>query len=113
MGLSSRAEYAELRRVLFGAISGVYVTVGTKVGNAPVAVTLINNTDADLVLSVNGAEDHQDFPAGISIVLDLSSNTVNEKGLYFEKGTQFYIKSLSALPTSGYFSLSYIYGSAD
>jgi len=113
MGLSSRAEYAKLRRVLFGDISGVYATVGTKVEHAPVAVTLINNTDADLVLSTSGAEDNQDFPAGLSIVLDLSSNKVNEKGLYFEKGTQLYIKSLSALPSSGYFSFSYVYGSAD
>lgn len=99
-----------VRSLAFGAISGTYAGIGTSITN-PARIVLIQNfTDAALMISQNGVNDHYPINANSSILLDVSSNQAQGQGGFVAAGTRFYAKQVSAAATSGSIYLTVFYG---
>lgn len=105
---SVRAAWAPLRSLAFGSIGATYTGVGTSL-NTPVRIVhVLNATDASLMFSWNGIDDHFVLPNGGYMVIDLTTNQVNGGGFYLPGAKRLYVKQLG-VPGSGsvYFSLVY------
>ena len=105
---SVRAAWAPLRSLAFGSILATYVGVGTSL-NTPVRIVhILNTTNAALMFSWNGIDDHFVLPTGGYMVIDLTTNQTNGGGFYLPGAKRLYVKQIG-VPGSGsvYFSLVY------
>ena len=76
-------------------------------------VCINNLTNADLMFSLNGVDDHFMVTAETGKVYDITSNTFNTNltGIFaFAIGTRFYVKQLEVPTTKGVY-IEVIYGS--
>lgn len=92
-----------LRTKAYGAITGSYTTIGTAITKNWRMFRIINNTNGDMLISVDGTTDNLFIPAFSFLLYDLSTNAVNvsdSDSFVMAIGTQFYVKYNSA-PTSG------------
>jgi len=113
MSVAIRAEVEEVRRLAFGSIGAAYMGVGTAFKHPIRIVTIKNATDVALSFSKDGIVDWIDVEAGETLVYDLASNKTTEGGFEFAIGTRIYVIEhplVLAAPTTGYVSLSVIYG---
>lgn len=72
----------------------------------------INGTDADVMISFDGTTDNAPILADSFSLYDLTSDEDTNEMFRYEKGTQIYIKYLTA-PTTGTFYLVAIYGKGE
>lgn len=92
-----------LRSLAFGGISGSYAPVGSSLDNNWRMFRVINNTDGDIFVSVDGTNDNLFVPAGSFVLYDIATNTANTSDfdvMVFAMGTRFYVKQSTA-PTKG------------
>lgn len=100
---SSRAQFSAIRTLSFGSISGTYADVGSPLAEPSVAFRITNNTDGDLIFSLDGGDtDHLFVASGSFVLYDVRSNKapVNQDNFAFKVGTQFAVKEVSS-PTTG------------
>lgn len=78
----------------------------------PIRILQIQNeTNAALLFSFDGINDHIFFPSDRGGVYDLTSNKANDgQGWYLSQGTSIYVKE-SGNPTAGTVYVSAFYGS--
>ena len=101
--------HTPLLSAAFGAITGSYTALGTLLEPGRV-MAYINATDADVMLSFNGTDDHIFLMASSSQIWDYQSNAVDSQNNFgMPVGTVVYIKSSSGAPTTGsvYVELAY------
>lgn len=75
-------------------------------------VQFINGTNGDCAISFDGSTDNVPVLAGSFDLYDLTSDQDTNESFRYEKGTQLYIKYLSA-PTSGTFYIVCVYGKGE
>jgi hypothetical protein len=100
----ARAFFEPLRSIAFGGISGAYAAVGTPTSNMIRQFCISNNTQGDMILSVDNtvAAGQMFVAAGGFLLIDVMSNMnprTDDKFL-LPIGTQFYIKQVTA-PVAG------------
>lgn len=76
-----------LREVAFGSINATYTALGTALEHDAFTVSLFNDTNANIYVSVDGSTDHIKVAAQTGRVFDYKTNDMFRK-----KETQFYIK---------------------
>ena len=109
--LAVRWRAEDLRKLAFGSISGSYAALGGALQNPIVQFKIANDTDANIILSYDGINDHE-FVADISFVLfDIGSNKSIGNGLFLAKGDILYVKQESGAPSSGNVYMSAYYPS--
>lgn len=95
------AKFDTLRTLAFGSISGSYAAVGVVLVNPANAFRLINNTNGDMLFSVDGTNDNFFVPASSFVLYDIAANkSYPSNNLQVAAQTQFYVKQSTA-PTSG------------
>ena len=105
-----RAQYEPLRSLASGSISGTYAKVGTPLAHPTSMVYIWNNTDADLLISYDGINDHSFQPTKAGRAIDYGSDKADKAGeLRQAAGTQIYVKQASGAATTGsvYFEIIY------
>lgn len=111
-GRAIRIEFEPLRSIDGLAIpAGTYVggEIGTQMEHGIIQFKIDNLTDAHLVFSIDGINDHFIVcPEGF-FLSDLASNQISQSGLFLAKGVQFYVKQLE-VPTTGTVYLSTMFG---
>ena len=111
MSLAIRLGVEPVRTLAFGAISGVYTGVGTTVIR-PIRMFLIQNlTDAYMMFSFDGINDHIPLANSSYIVLDISSNKGVSQEFTLAQGARLYVKQLAGAPGSGNVYFTTFYGS--
>ena len=105
-----RAEIEPVRSLAFGSISASYATVGTPFVHASRIICFSNNTQGDVFFSRDGSTDELFVASGSFKLFDISTNhrAANQSDLVFVKGTQWYVKQITA-PTSGSVYIETIY----
>jgi hypothetical protein len=98
-----------LRTAAFGAIGAGYTAIGTPFGHAMRIISIKNLTDANLLFSFDGVNDHEIVPTDAGIVWDFCTNRVSTAGAFISVGTTLYVKQ-SGVPTSGAVYVSCFYG---
>lgn len=92
------ADFDAVRELAFGSISGSYADVGSAL-DVPVRAFLIaNNTDGDMMFSLDGGTtDHLFVGAGNFVLFDVQANLGPKDDKYvLAVGTQFAVKQISA-----------------
>lgn len=98
-----------LRSLAFGSIGAAYAGVGTRFNN-PIRIFFAQNmTNASLMFSLDGVNDHFALPAGGFLLLDITGNKANSQGFYIAEESRLYVKEIGN-PTSGSVYLSLFYG---
>lgn len=96
----------------FASISASYAAVGTPLTNNWRMFRIINNTDGDMIFSVDAVNDNLFVPAGSFVLYDIATNTGNTSDgdtLLFALRTQFYVKQSTA-PSKGSVYIEGMYG---
>lgn len=106
--LAIRFAAEALRSIAFGSISASYMGIGTALANPARQLFLQNLTDATLMFSFDGVNDHFPLPASGFLLLDLTANKTIQQGWFLAEGQRLYVKELGT-PTTGsvYFSVFY------
>jgi mannitol-specific phosphotransferase system IIBC component len=108
MSLAIKMKLEPLRSLAFGSIGAAYVGVGSVLSNPARILFIQNLTDAQLLFSLDGIDDHFPLPASGFILLDVSSNKTLGEGLFLAENSRLYVKE-DGTPTSGsvYFTVFY------
>ena len=91
-----------IRTVSHGSITSSYTALGTPLTKNWRIFKITNNTDGDMLFSLDGTTDNIFVPAGSFTLYDLATNSDSVQSDLFvmQIGTQFYIK-YSTAPTLG------------
>ena len=112
MAIEIKVKFEPVRSLAFGSISDIYMGVGTATDHPARMILLQNFTDADLMLSFDGLEDHIPLKFDSSFILDVSSNKTIDTGFFIEKGTRLYVKEIDT-PATGNVYFTVFYGEED
>lgn len=108
-----RARFENLRSLLFSSISGSYAAVGGAFANPVRIVKVSNTTNANLLVSFNGTEDHDIVPANSFVLYDFTSNKANSADyLQLAQNGLVYVKQESSAPTSGTAYVTIVYAAS-
>lgn len=109
---SVRARWEDLRILDWTLITTNYVGLGTPLVNSARTFRIINTTDADLYLGLNGLTHKWSVPANSFVFYDLGANR-SDQGGYMElpAGDRFYVRARTLLPTFGMVELEVCYAS--
>lgn len=112
MSLAIRLMPEPVRSINFADIDDIYKTLGTAM-TRPIRIIFLNNlTNANMMFSFNGINDHLPLPSWGYLLLDITSNKTLPQGFFLAEGQQIYVRKESALeiPTIGNVYLSTFYG---
>lgn len=91
-----------LRTKAAASITGSYTTVGTALTRNWRMFRITNNTDGDLLFSLDGTTNNLFVPAHSFVLYDLSTNALNVQDsdwFVMQIGTQFYVKTSTSATT--------------
>jgi hypothetical protein len=102
------------RTLAFGAIGAAYAGIGSAFEHPVYYFMLQNLTDAALMFSWDGINDHFPLPVNGLLIMDVNSNKTDQgKSLTIAKGTRFYTKQLTGAAASGAVYLTVFYAFPD
>ena len=99
---TNRAALEPLRSLAFGSISGTYAAVGSGFDHPIRLICITNNTQGDMIFSLNAIDDHLFVAAGSFKLFDITTNhrPANVDDFVFPVGMVIYVKQSTA-PVSG------------
>lgn len=102
--------FETLRSLVYTSISSSYAAVGTPFVNPIRLICISNNTDGDMLFSVNGTTDVLFVAGGSFKLFDLCTNRLNaQESWMLPAGTQFYVKQSTA-PSKNSVYIEALYG---
>ena len=110
MSLAIKALFEPLRSLGFASVGAAYVGVGTSLTHPARIIFIQNFTDAPLMFSFDGVNDHFPIAAESFVLIDLSSNKTLDTGYFIAKDSRLYVKELGAAPSSGSVYFTALYG---
>ncbi len=114
MSIAIFATFEPIRTLGFASVVAGYTAIGTPLDHRASIVYLQNTTDKEVIISLDGTEDHLMLPAGVFYPLDVCNNKSSSEGLFIPYGTSFYVKrSAAGAPGSGAVSIAVVYASTD
>lgn len=109
MSLAIRMLAEPVRSLDFSGISGTYAGIGTSFDD-PIRIIFIQNiTDALLMFSFDGINDHFPLNTDSFLLLDVTANKTIDQGCFFAQGTRLYVKEIGT-PSTGSVYVSVFYG---
>lgn len=110
MSFGSRVTFEPIRELAFGSIGASYSAVGTLTVDYTRLVRFVNSTDVEVYISLDGSTNNIRLASGSFMLLDFTTNQVDEAGFFVAKGTVFYVKRVSGAPSSGSVWIEVVYG---
>ncbi len=98
-----------LRSRGFAGIGAAYLAIGSVFAHPMRLINIQNLTDAILLFSFDGVNDHVIIPNESGIIYDFCTNRVGMAGAMISNGTTIFVKQ-SGVPTSGSVYVSCFYG---
>jgi hypothetical protein len=100
MAFGTRVMFNPVGVVAFGAITAVYTPFGPPLPGHARIMRFVNSTNADLYISSDGITANFRLAANSFLLIDFSTNRIQDDGLFVQKGDQFYLEYVTA-PSSG------------
>lgn len=101
MAYGTRVQFEAVKEIAFGSIGATYSAIGTATTDHTRLVCITNTTDTDVYISLDAITNHLRIATNSFKLLDLTTNKVQDDGLFIDVGTIFYIKRTSGAPASG------------
>jgi len=98
-----RVQFDAIREIAAASILASYTAVGSATDDNARLIRLVNDTDADVYVSIDGTTNHLRIKANSFLLLDMMSNRTAHSTLFLAKGVTFSVKRVSGAPTSGVF----------
>lgn len=97
-----------VRSIAAASIGAAYMGVGTAINHPASQIFIQNLTDANLMFSLDGINDHFPLPINGFLLDDIVSNKSIGQGLFLAEGDRLYVKEIG-VPTTGsvYFTVFY------
>lgn len=105
---SLRIAFEPVQSLDYSSIDSGYTAVGGPIANAARQFFIQNLTDALLMFSFDGVNDHFPLPSEGFFLDDITTNKVQSQGFYLSANTVLYVRTIDS-PSIGsvYFSVSY------
>lgn len=103
--ISQRAVF-DTERIVTGAFTGLFQTIGTPLTENPVIMIFDNQSTVSIEVSVDGTNTWKTFPVGEALVLDFRAAHGIASNFTPDLGTQFYARGTAG---TGSFSISILY----
>lgn len=104
--------YETLRSLAYTSIGSSFTAVGTGFFNPCRILKIKNLTNANIIVSFDGVNNHDVIPATSGEIDDYGSDKASQIGVFNQKaGTIVYVKQESGAPTSGTLYVTVIYAS--
>jgi len=97
MSLALRLMPEPVRSIAFGAVSPVYMGIGSSMTRPIRMLVLQNLMDIPVMISFDGIDDHLPMAANGYLVLDIAANKTVPEGFFLAEGQRLYIKQLGAI----------------
>ena len=112
MSLPIRLMPEPVRTLAFGSINPAYMGIGTSFDHRARMVYIANLTNAKLMFSFDGVDDHFPLPIYSFIMLDCCYNKSDSELFDMTVGSRIYVKELSATgsPSVGAVYVTVFYG---
>jgi hypothetical protein len=110
MSLAIRLTPETVRTLGFAAIGAAYVGIGATMSRPIRMLVLQNLTDALLMFSFDGINDHLPLPANGYLALDITANKTITQGFFLAEGQRLYCRHLGVAPTVRSTYLTTFYG---
>lgn len=108
--MSNAVTFDTIRSLANASITSSYVAVGTATTVQARAVCITNATDQDMLFSIDGTNNMLFIAKNSFKLFDISTNKPDfENNAVLPKGTQFYVKYVSA-PSTGSVYVEIMYG---
>lgn len=109
---SVRVRYEPLRSIDFASILATYESVGLPFSNPVRILKVTNLTDVNILVSLNGVDDHDIVAAYGFFLYDYASNKASAAGLLEQpQGDRIYVKAEDGLPLVGNLYVTIVYAS--
>lgn len=109
MAYGTRVAFENVREIAFSSIGASYTAVGSATIDHARLIRIVNQTDAQIYVSIDGTNNQIRMAANSFFLLDLTTNKVTDDGYFINLGTTFYVKQVSAAPTSGSLWIEVVY----
>lgn len=110
MSLAIRLLAEPVRSLAAASILAGYMGIGTSFDH-PCRILFVQNlTDATLMFSLDGVNDHFPLIANAFLLLDVTTNKTLSTGCFISQGQRIYVKQVG-VPTTGSAYVSTFYGS--
>ena len=104
----NRATFDTLRSVAAGSITSSFAAVGAALPAPAVCLTFKNDTNGDVIVSIDATNDNLYLPANSFNVYDIRTNGPFDCDFMFPQGTVFYVEQGTVVPTTGSFYIEAI-----
>lgn len=97
--LGKKAKFETQRTFDTSGLSGTYQKIGTALTNPSVMLKIKNLSTVPIIISYDGSNDHETYPAGAGDVMDFGADAQSVSGdsrLSLPAGTQIWVKWTSA-----------------
>jgi hypothetical protein len=101
MAYGTRVGFEPLRSIAAASITNSYVILGGATTGHIRIFNVTNATNQDVLVSLDGVNDHMRIAAASFQLFDFTSNKVRDDGFFLSQGTFFYIKYPGAAPSAG------------
>ena len=109
MAQSRRMLAQALRSLAAASIGATYTAIGLPLTNMIRIIHTVNLTDQTIMFSFTGNTDHFILPTGGFLLLDLSTNRINDGGFFVSENTQMFARHIGAAPATGAVYISSFY----
>ena len=110
MSLAIRLVPETVRTLGFAAIGAGFIGIGTTMIRPIRILVLQNITDAILMFSFDGINDHLPLAANTYMILDITANKTISQGFFLAEGQRIYCRHMGVAPTTGSTYLTTFYG---
>lgn len=109
MAYTNQVQYETIRSIDSSTFTGSYQALGSAISHPACIVKLVNNSNKDVTISINGTNDHDFLPSGGFMLYDYTSNTPSGSvnGVFAPQRRQYFVKG-SAGTGSVYLVVQYI-----
>lgn len=107
------ALFEPLRLLNYDEIGIGYTRIGDEVSVPAIQIWFDNLTNVHLAVSHNGVVPHLTIASRSSKVIDITANSATTSGsgiLCYPANTQWFVSYIYDVPTSGFLSMSVLYG---
>ena len=100
MAYTQRLLYETLRSANT-ASAGTYLAVGTPLSQASSLIKMVNLSNKDLLISIDGVNAIDILPASSFWLYDVTSDSPKSNTIFVDKGRQYYVQTTDAAAGTG------------